>query len=282
MSLTEAQRLARSGKLTASRVSCLMTGDKAKIMAVWRELCGDPTYEEEDLSEIWAVRLGSLTESLNLEWYEKIKNKTLTRRGEVVNHPDYEWAAATLDGFDATIPGPIECKHVSGFEKFDTILARYQPQIHWQMEVTQTRQCAFSVIEGGRQPRVEIIDYDKPYADELMARALRLMEHVWNMTPPVELEPVELKHISRLRDYNMTGNNQWATAAGDFLQHQKAAEVWKDAVETLKGMVANDAASASGYGVIARRDRANRLSIRSLAEDGKSKRKDVSDARPSK
>ena len=266
MALTNAQRLAREGKLTASRVAPLMTGDKEKIMAVWRELCGDPTYQEENLDDIWAVRLGSLTESLNLDWYEKIQNKILSRRGEVINHPDYEWAAATLDGFDATIPGPIECKHVSGFEKFDTVLQRYQPQIHWQMEVTQTRKCAFSVIEGGRQPRVEIVDYDKAYADELMARALRLMEHVWNMTPPVELEPVELKRITRTRDYNMTGNNEWATAAGDFLQHQKAADIWKTSNETLRGLVANDAASAAGYGVIARRDRANRISIRPVSD----------------
>src|SRR5258705_5046093 len=227
MALTNAQRLAREGKLTASRVAPLMTGDKAKIMAVWAELCGDPTYQEENLDDIWAVRLGSLTESLNLDWYEKIQNKILSRRGEVINHPDYDWAAATLDGFDATIPGPIECKHVSGFEKFDTVLQRYQPQIHWQMEVTQTRKCAFSVIEGGRQPRVEIVDYDKAYADELMARAIRLMEHVWNMTPPVKLQQVELKRISRLRDYNMTGNKQWATADGDFVELQKAAEILK-------------------------------------------------------
>ena len=34
-----------------------------------------------------------------------------------------------------------------------------------------------------------------------------------NMTPPVEMEPVELKRISRMVDYNMTGNNQWAAAA---------------------------------------------------------------------
>ena len=90
MALTEAQKLARAGKLTASRVACLMTGDKAKIMAVWRELCGDPTYQEENLDDVWAVQLGSLTESLNLDWYEKIKNKTLTRRGEVIVSPQYE------------------------------------------------------------------------------------------------------------------------------------------------------------------------------------------------
>src|SRR6266436_5977236 len=264
MALTDAQRLAREGKLTASRVAPLMTGDKAKIMAVWRELCGDPTYEEEDLSEIWAVQLGATTEGLNLDWYERTTGRILSKRGDVVVHPDYDWAAATLDAFDTLIPGPVEAKHTSGFEKVDTVLQRYQPQIHWQMEVTQTRKCAFSVIEGGRQPRVEIVDYDKAYADELMARALRLMEHVWNITPPVEMEPMELTRISRMRDYNMTGDNRWASYATDWLANKESREKFEKAEKSIKEIVPNDASSAIGYGVIARRDRANRISIRDI------------------
>lgn len=267
MSLTEAQRLARSGKLTASRVNCLMTGDKAKIMAVWRELCGDPTYEEENLDEVWAVQLGTTTEQLNLDWYEKRTGRVLSRRGEVVLHADHDWAAATLDGFDAIIPAPVETKHVGGFEKRDVIIQRYQPQCHWQMECTGTKQCALSMIEGGRQPYVEMVEYNKEYADELMARALKLMEHVYNMTPPVEMEPVELKRISRLVDYNFTGNNQWAAAANDWLRHKDAAKSWDASVETIKGLVPNDAASATGYGIVAKRDKANRISIKSLSDD---------------
>lgn len=267
MALTEAQRLARSGKLTASRVAPLMTGDKAKIIQVWRELCGDPTYEEDNLDNLWPVRLGETTEQLNMEWYEKTQQKTLSRKGEVVQHPDFLWAAATLDAFDTTIPGPVECKHVSGFEKFDAVLARYQPQIHWQLECTQTRRCVLSVIEGGRPPRIEIVDYDKTYADELMARALRLMEHVYNMTEPVILDPVEYKPITRAKDYVMTGNNHWASYAEEWSSHKEAAKKFKTAEEKLKEMVPADAASCIGYGVVARRDRAMRVSIRGLNED---------------
>lgn len=264
MSLTEAQRLARSGKLTASRVSCLMTGDKAKILAVWRELCGDPTYEEENLDEVWAVQLGSTTEQLNLDWYERKTGHVLSRRGDVVVHPDHDWAAATLDGFDDLIPGPVETKHVGGFEKRDVIIQRYQPQCHWQMECTGTKQCALSMIEGGRQPYVEMVEYDKAYADELMARALKLMEHVWNMTQPVEMEPVELKRISRLVDYNFTGDNRWASSAADWLAYKDHRDKFEVAEKSIKEMVPNDAASATGYGVIARRDKANRISIRDI------------------
>lgn len=269
MSLTEAQKLARQGKLTASRVACLMDGNKAKIMALWRELCGDPTYEEESLDDIWAVQLGTATEQLNLDWYEKIQQRTLERRGEVVPHPQYEWAAATLDAYDPILPGPVECKHVSGFEKFDTVLNRYQPQIHWQMECTQSKVAAFSVIEGSKKPRIEIVPYNKDYADEMMGRAIRFMEHVWNMTEPVEIEPVEYRVISRLKDYNMTGNNLWASAAQDWLDHRIAAKKFDEAESTIRRMVPDDAASATGYDLVVRRDRANRLTVRGLHDKPK-------------
>jgi hypothetical protein len=270
--LSEAQRLAREGKLTASRIACLMTGDKAKIMQLWRELCGDPSYVEEDLSEIWAVQLGTTTEQLNLDWYQRTKGRSLSRRGEVVLHPDYDWAASTIDGFDAVLPGPVEAKHTSGFEKFDIVLQRYQPQIHWQMECTQTKLCAFSVIEGGRQPRVEIVPYNKAYADELMARALRLMQHVWNMTEPVVLEPMEIRKIDPLINYNFTGNNAWATAADDWLNHRDAAVKHEEAEAKLRELIPNDARTVTGYSIVAKRDRANRISIRGI-NDEKPKRK---------
>jgi len=270
--LTEKQKLAREGKLTGSRVACLMTGDKEKIIQLWRELCGDPTWVEESLDDVWAVRLGETTETLNLDWYEKTKGKILTRRGEVVQHQDYPWAAATLDGYDAALPGPVECKHVGGFEKFDAVLARYWPQIHWQMECSQSRYCALSVIEGARQPRVEIIEYQKDYAEELMSRALTFMEHVWSMTPPVDMEPAKAPKISALRDYDMNGNNLWASAAADWLLHRIDKIKYDEAEKQLKGMVQNDASTCSGHGVIAKRDRALRLSIRAAEDERKSKR----------
>lgn len=272
MALTDAQRLAREGKLTASRVAPLMTGEKAKILAVWRELCGDPTFEEENLDDIWQVQLGTATEKLNLDWYERKTSRPLTKRGDVVVHPDYNWAAATLDGYDYTIPGPIEAKHVGGFEPIEKVIERYQPQCQWQMEVTGTTKCILSVIEGGRVPRLVTIERNAEYADELMARALRLMECVWNMRPPVELEPVILPHISRLVDYDMGGNNSWAVAAADWLNHKEAAMLWDKSVETIKGLIPNDGASATGYGIVARRDRAHRISIKPIS-DGVRKQK---------
>lgn len=95
--LTPEQLKARDGKLTASRVGVLMSGDEAKILSLWREMLG--LQEPEDLSGVWAVRRGEATEQLNLDWFERKTGKKVTRRGEVVVHPEHDWAACTLDGW---------------------------------------------------------------------------------------------------------------------------------------------------------------------------------------
>jgi hypothetical protein len=89
--LSPAQIEARKGRLTASRVGVLMTGDTAAIMRLYRELLGE--VPEEDLSDVWPVQLGAETEPLNLRWYARRRNP-LSRHGEVVVHPRYDWATA--------------------------------------------------------------------------------------------------------------------------------------------------------------------------------------------
>ena len=137
-----------------------MTGDAAKILDLWREMVGDPAHEPEELSGVWAVQLGAHTEPLNLEWFGR-KHGSISRVGEVVVHPTIDWAAATLDAWSDVHACPIEAKHVRGFEPLDTIIDRYQPQIHWQMMVTGAGQCALSVIMGAREPAIEFIGLDR-------------------------------------------------------------------------------------------------------------------------
>src|SRR5271166_4744979 len=161
--LTEAQLEARRGKLTASAIGALMGTNKTKILNLWRELIGDPSYEPENLDHIWAVQLGSQTESLNLDWFERKTGKPVTRRGEVCVHSKVGWAAATLDGWSEAYQAPVETKHVGGFEPFERIVDRYYAQCQWQMEVTNASVCYLSVIEGSKEPRIRNIDLDLKY-----------------------------------------------------------------------------------------------------------------------
>jgi predicted phage-related endonuclease len=263
VALTPEQRIAREGKLTASAIGALVSGDKQRILNLWREMIGDPAYVEEDLSGVWPVQLGSTTEQLNLDWYERKMGYAITRRGEVVNHPDLNWAAATLDGFDPVYNFPIETKHVGGWEKTEAIIQRYMPQMHWQMECTGTKLCAISIIQGAAEPYVERIHYDKDYADQLMARALKFMEHVWNMTEPVVIESVAPKYMphDQLREINMIGDNKFASLASQWIANKKQAKEFEDASKELKENLPYDAKRAFGYGIQVKRAKNGSLRI---------------------
>lgn len=257
--LTPAQLKAREGKLTASRVACLMTGDAAAIMALWREMIGDPGAVEEDLSNVWAVQLGIATESLNLSWFER-KHGDVRRRGEVVTGSP-SWMAATLDGWSEKHQCPVEAKHCGGFEKFEIVRARYMPQMQWQMLVTGAPKCALSVILGANEPVVEMVPLDVAYATELQARANTFMNCVWSFTEPLALPAVE-PPAKVEKAYDMTGKNEWANFAVGWLQTHDAAKLAVAAEKKLKSLVPADAARCYGHGVEITRNRAGHLSLK--------------------
>lgn len=259
MALNAAQIARRAGKLTASRVACLMTGDRAQIMRLWREMIGEEL--PEDLSHVWPVRLGEVTEALQLDWFEEKQHSEITRRGEVVIAPDLDWAACTLDGWIDAMACPIECKHVGGREPIEVVIDRYQPQMQWIMRVTGAKEIALSMIIGANAPIVEFINYDEWYAAEAVARGMQFMESVNERRWPVELPavppPIDTKAV-----YDMSTSNEWCNYAVEWLDTRDAAKRNEDSGKLLKAMVPPDAHKAHGRGVRITRDRAGRLSLR--------------------
>lgn len=257
--LSPAQQEAREGLLTASRVACLMSGSEDDILNLWKELIGDPSFVAEDLSAVWPVQLGSWTEPLNLDWFER-KHGPLSRRGEVVEH-DNGWAACTLDGWSDLHGCPVECKHTGGREDLSVIIERYQPQMHWQMIVTGASRCALSVIMGANEPIVEFLDKDDAYAAELWRRAEIFMQYVHDMTPPVALPSVAAP-VKPEKVYDFTTNNQWCSEAVTWMTTRAAAKDFVAAEKTLKSLVPPDAMRVFGADVECKRDRAGRLSLK--------------------
>lgn len=258
--LSPEQIAARKDKLTSSRVACLMTGEAAEILQLYKEMIGE--VEEEDLSKVWGVQLGTVTEKLNLDWYELRKNP-LTRRGEFVVHPHHDWAGCTLDAWDDTLCCPVEAKHVGGRESIETIVDRYQPQLQWQMECATANQCAISIIEGASPPIVEYIERDAAYAAEMVKRGQQFMHCVAMRRPAVALPPISAPVIIS-KIYDFTGNNRWARAAGTWLLTKAAARDHAEAERDLKEIVPEDAKKVTGYGVQITRDRARRLTLREM------------------
>lgn len=260
MTLTAEQIAARKGRLTASRIACLMQGDAKAIMRLWEEMTNGAL--PEDLSGVWPVRLGEATEQLQLDWYEQQTGAPVSRRGEVVVHQDHDWACCTLDGWlDAPIYCPIEVKHVGGREPLEVIVDRYQPQMHWQMFITDAQQCCLSVIMGASEPIVEFIPRFQPYVDEMLRRGAQFMQFVRTRTPPVALDAVP-PPVDASKVYDMSESNSWAEGAYMWLQTREAADRCKLAEKMLKSAVPDDAKKCTGHGVRITRDRAGRLSLR--------------------
>jgi hypothetical protein len=262
MALTEEQQRLREGRLTASAVGALMSGDEDKLLDLWREMTG-ADRDVPDWEHIWPVQLGVATEALNLSWYSYRTGRPLCRQGEVVVHPRHEWAASTLDAFDEGLVGPVDAKHVGGWEQRSVIVARYLPQMTWQMDCTCTKKSVLSIIEGVKEPVAEFIEWDADYSAELWRRAEQFMECVWNLTPPVAL-PAVAAPVAAVREVCMDESNIWTNYAAEWLDCRVAAKAFAAAEKELKAAVPADAKRAYGAGIECIRDRAGRLSIKGM------------------
>lgn len=263
--LTADQQKQRQGRLTGSRIAPLMTGDAERIMRLYRIMIGEEP--EEDLSHNFQVRLGEVTEDLQLDWYEEQNQRLLTLRRAFVTHPERDWAGATLDGFDPLLGCSIECKHVGGHEPMELIIERYQPQLHWQMFVTRTDQCALSVIMGTNAPVVTYIPRDWDYLNIMIKRAERFMYHVGMRTPPLKIAPaVEPPAWDTLAKRDMTGNNLFGVNADTWLATKRSHREHEDAKDVLKSLITEHDREIFGHGVRVVRDRANRLHVREIKE----------------
>lgn len=259
--LTERQRAARVGKLTASRVSCLMTGDAERINRLWLEMTGQA--QENDLSSIWAVQLGIVTEHLNLEWAERKVGEQVIDRGVFIQHPHFDWAGATIDGMFRETERPIEAKHVGGHEPLEIIIDRYQPQLQWIMTCAtwEPKEIALSVIFGANEPIIEWIPFDPDYSEEMVKRGDQFMRHVRDRTPPVELPPIT-PPVVPTKKCDMYGHNEWAMYAAEWLSAKPEMMRFKEADKALRELVPAYAKECIGYGIRAKRDRAGHISIR--------------------
>lgn len=245
--------------LGASDVAVLMTGDAAGIDRLYREKIGEA--QPDDLSDVWPVQLGKWTEKLNLDWYERTSGEMLFERGKVRVHPKHPWVRCTLDAWDNNLGCPVEAKHVGGREPIEVIIDRYQPQMQWQMIVTNADQCALSVIMGANEPRIEYVEYNEEYCVELLRRAIQFWDCVQRKVPPVAL-PSAPPPADAHKIYDMTGNNEWAVHAANWLETRAAAELNADMAKSIKTLVPADAKKAHGHGVSITRNKAGTLSLR--------------------
>lgn len=261
MALTAEQLAARENKLTASRVGTLVTGSEEDIYSLWREMTGDPTYDaiieadRKSLDEKWEIRRGNALEGPVLNWYEFEKQQKISKRGEIIIHPDYNWVACTLDGWVEDMDYPIEVKVNYSGKKFLEVSAHYFPQQHWAMFANSRKRCAFGVSLYGHKPFFSVTEFDENYWSQLWQRAQAFWHCVENLIVPVQLPPVqEVVLPENYRTICMDGSNGWAMAAADWLANRESARMFETSKDSLKALMERDVGHAYGYGIHGKRN----------------------------
>lgn len=265
MALTEKQIKDRQGKLTASQIGILIRGDESELINLWREVSGDPQAVQPNFDNNWPVQLGTITETLNLNWYMK-KYGAVSRRGEVVTHEN-GWSACTLDGWSDDYDCPIEAKHVIQYKKLNDVLDWYSPQMHWQGYVTKSTRVAASIIIGALEPDVQFIPMDQNYMHAIVKRAEAFMECVRTMTPPCKIPepPVPVRPDDYITlDY--TGDNRWSDAAANWLTNKDAYDKFEAAKKSIKDIMPPNCGFGSGYGIKAKRSKNGAITIKEMEE----------------
>ena len=82
---------------------------------------------------------------------------------------------------------------------------------------------------------------------------------------PVTCEPPPPPRPTGTREICFDGNNAWASAAVDWIQHRDAAKTHAAASGLIKSLVEEDVARAFGHGIEAKRSKSGAITIRELA-----------------
>src|SRR3974390_3373734 len=126
----------------------IMGDDETALLQLWREKRGEA--EPEDLSGDLLVQLGSVTEHLNRQWYEKNTGQVVTEVQRQVFHAVHRWMAATLDGRGAATGAVFEAKFMLPWNFSEEGAAeKHMAQLQHNMWVTASRTAVLSIITGG-------------------------------------------------------------------------------------------------------------------------------------
>jgi len=185
--LTKSEHDYRIGKFTGSLANSVMNATtETELVRIWRIKVGLDDPEPET----YAMRAGSHMEKLILDERELQTGHTISRRGEIIDHPKIPDICVKLDGYRAHDDAVIDAKFVGPHRGKEEIYRAYYPQMILQMLTAQTRNAVLAVAQGTSEPVEYDIAFDANYADELLRRAAAFLVCMRMMVPPCPLPPV--------------------------------------------------------------------------------------------
>ena len=228
--------------------------------------------EPDDLSRNIAVMLGTWTEPFNAWLYEQFTDIPVTDRNAVFDHPFETCYRASVDGMvhlPETGRAVWEAKYTSA-TNLETVTKTYMGQLVSNMDCCGVDHAVLSVILGGNKYQHVVVEMDHDYLAALRART----DLVWRAIqsddgvlegplpempkptmPPVFLrsEPVDLTTVK--------GANEIGSLAPDYILTYEAAKLHGKVAKKLKGLIPEDAADVTGFGLRGTRNAAGALTL---------------------
>ena len=251
----------RRSFIGGSDARTIMGDDEPALFRLWREKRGE--VEPEDLSDVLVVQLGSVTEDLNRQWYERHSGCAVKGVQRHLRHPVIKWMGATLDGTIEPSGAVFEAKFMLPWTfSEEAAAAKHMAQLQHNMWVTNARSAVLSIITGGGK-WVEMTIHADPLYQHLLLTAERKFwrcvqtgetPHLFGVEPP-------RPRLEAVRIVDMSPSNSWAELSATFRRTRPAYQEHEGAKAELKKLVPEDAKEATGHGLRAKRSKSGAISF---------------------
>ena len=258
----------RFGTIGGSEINILASGDSDRINQLWLRKRGE--VEADDLSTVWPVLMGHITEELNLEWCQLKHELEIINRQLVISGKKHPIMRCTLDGSIKNYRGKqavIDAKFTMGRpqagEEWKDVIPRlckhYSPQLHWNaylLEEHTGKKCPLgllTIIRSGNEPTLHEIEIDPKYQAELIGLATYFMGCVEMGVPPHDIPvseaPVPHEDTVPVDMTQTQADPKWKQWAEVWAQTVGAMDACKKAETEIKKLVPKNASVAFGHGI---------------------------------
>ena len=251
----------RKSFIGGSDARVIMGGDVGRLIRLWQEKRGD--VQPEDLTDDLIVQLGSITEDLNRNWYERSTGNAVDDIQRRVHHPVHKWMAATLDGRIRQTGAVFEAKFMLPWNfSEETAAEKHMAQLQHNMWVLAARSAVLSIITGGGK-WVEIeVHADPLYQHLLLTAEKKFWRCVQTGDPPAPFGiEAPRPRLASFKIVDMSSSNSWASLAATYLETRAAHQTHEVTKAELKKLVPEDAKAAIGHGIEARRSKSGAISF---------------------
>ena len=191
---------------------------------LWAQKSG--LIDEQPAGE--AAQRGILLEQAVADWYTLETGRKLKRSNGIVRRVDIPWAMASLDRTVVGEAGLVEVKtSTSQRWQLYPVPPEYVAQVQWQMFVTGAPWVDVVALLGGLKFRLERVEADPAYQDELHAKAVIFRNLIKTGWAP-ELEGRDSDTLAQVTPQR---SDEWAQATEGI---ERVAQQYSDALYESK------------------------------------------------